>query len=53
MKMKKIISRIYNTLIEKPKIMGLKDMDLLHELPFHKELNIYKISKTFGWCVRS
>ena len=20
--------------------MGLKDMDLLHELPFHKELNI-------------
>ena len=33
--------------------MGLKDMDLLHELPFHKELNIYKISKTFGWCVRS
>ena len=38
----------YNTFIEKPKIKHLKNMDLLHELPFYDELNIEKISKGFG-----
>ena len=37
----------YNTFIEKPKIEDLKNIDLLHELPFYDELNIEKISKAF------
>ena len=37
----------YNTFIEKPKIKHLKNIDLLHELPFYDELNIQKISKAF------
>ena len=28
-------------------------MDLLQELPFYDELNIYEISKAFGWYARS
>ena len=38
----------YNVLIEKHKIKGLKNIDLLHELPFYDELNIKQISKHFG-----
>ena len=38
----------YNVLIEKRKIKGLKNMDLLHELPFYDELDIKKISEAFG-----
>ena len=30
----------YNTLIEKPHIKRLKNLDLLHELPFYDELSI-------------
>ena len=43
----------YNVLIEKPKIKGLKSIDLLHELPFYDELNIYEMSKEFGWYATS
>ena len=43
----------YNVLIEKPKIKGLKNIDLLHELPFYDELNIYETLKSFGWYIRS
>ena len=42
----------YNTFIEKPKIEDLKNIDLLHELPFYDELNIEKISKAFKRCAR-
>ena len=35
----------YNGLIEKPLIKCLKNIDLLHELPFYDELSIEKISK--------
>ena len=28
--------------------MGLKNIDLLHELNFHNKLNIYEMSKAFG-----
>ena len=37
----------YNVLIQKPRIKHLKNIDLLHELPFYDELNIVKISETF------
>ena len=52
---KKIVSNtsIYNFLIEKPHIKYLKNIDLLQELPFYDELNIYELSKTFGWYGRS
>ena len=43
----------YNGLIEKPKINGLKNIDLLHELPFSDELNIHDMSKAFGWYARN
>ena len=43
----------YNVLIEKPKIKGLKNIDLLHELLFYDELNIYEMSEAFGWYARS
>ena len=39
----------HNILIEKPKIKGSQNIHLLHELPFYDELNIYKMSKAFGW----
>ena len=32
----------YNTNIGKPKIKPLKNIDLLSELPFYKELNVIK-----------
>ena len=34
----------YNRLIEKPKITNLKNIGLLHEVPFYDELNIMQIS---------
>ena len=37
----------YNVFIEKPKINHLSNIALLHELPFHDELNVLEISKTF------
>ena len=36
-----------NVLIQKPRIKHLKNIDLLHELPFYDELNIVKISEAF------
>ena len=43
----------YNTFIEKPKIKHLKNIDLLHELPFYDELSIDKISKAFKGYAKS
>ena len=43
----------YNIFIEKPKIKRFKGMNLLQELPFYTELNIYEMSKSFGWYERS
>ena len=43
----------YNFLIEKPKITGLRNTDLLREFNFYGELNIMQISKAFGWYARS
>ena len=37
----------YNTYIKKPKIKQLKNIDLLSELPFYKELNIVKTDQGF------
>ena len=42
----------YNAAIEKPKIRGLRNIDLLQKLPFYDELNIMQISKAFGWYAR-
>ena len=52
---KKIVSKssIYNTFIEKPCIKHLKNIDLLHKLPFYNELDIEKISKAFKRYARS
>ena len=43
----------YNALIEKPCIKRLKNINLLHELPFYDELSIEKISKAFKRYARS
>ena len=37
----------YNKHIEKPKIKQLKNVDLLFELPFYKELNVIKTNHAF------
>ena len=37
----------YNTYIEKPKIIHLKNIDLLSELPFNEELSVAKTDKAF------
>ena len=37
----------YNTYIELPKIKCLKNIDLLSELPFYKELNAIKTNHAF------
>ena len=52
-KQKYYFKNFHNTLIKKLKIRGLKNIDLLQELPFYDELNIYEISKAFGWYARS
>ena len=44
---------LYNDLIEKLRIKHLKNVDLLHELPFYDKLSIVKISKTFKGHARS
>ena len=42
----------YNKYIEKPKMKCLKNIDLLSELPFYKELNEIKTDHTFkGYAV--
>ena len=38
---------LYNALIEKPRIKHLKNIDLLHKLPFYEELSIVNISQAF------
>ena len=43
----------HNVVIQKPKIRGLKNIDLLQKLPFYDELSIYEMSKAFGWHARS
>ena len=43
----------YNVLIEKPKIKHLKNIDLLHNLPFYDELRILQMSNTFQEYARS
>ena len=52
---KKLFQKLpfYNIFIEKPKIKAFKDMDLLQELPFYTELNIYEMSKSFAWYERN
>ena len=40
------------TFIEKPRIKRLKNIDLLHELPFHNELSIVKIFKRYARSYR-
>ena len=37
----------YNKSIEEPKIKRLKNIDLLAELPFYKQLNIIKTNQAF------
>ena len=43
----------YNVLIEKPRIKRVKNIDLLHELPFYDKLSIVKILEAFKRYVRS
>ena len=43
----------YNTFIKKPHIKHLKNIDLVHELPFYNELNIEKVSNAFKRYARS
>ena len=43
----------YNAFIEKPCNKRLKNIDLLHELPFYDELCILQISKVFKKYARS
>ena len=45
--------RFYNVLIEKPRIKHLKNIVLLHELPFYDKLDIAKISQAFRRYTRS
>lgn len=43
----------YNMFIEKPRIKHLKNIDLLHKLPFYEELSIVNISQAFKRYARS
>ena len=43
----------YNALIEKPRIKHLKNIYLLHEIPFYDGLSILKISEAFQGYMRS
>ena len=43
----------YNVLIEKPRIKHLKNIDLLHELPFYDEFINMKISQAFKIYAKS
>ena len=44
---------LYNVLIEKLHIRRVRNIDLLHELPFYDELSIVKISQAFRRYARS
>ena len=44
---------LYNALIEQLCIKHLKNIDLLHELPFYGKLSITKISKAFKGYARN
>ena len=42
----------YNGYIEKPRVKSLKNIDLLSELPFYKELNVIKTNHAFrGYAI--
>ena len=43
----------YNVLIEKPRTERVKNIDLLHELPFYDELSTVKMSQAFKGYARS
>ena len=43
----------YNTLIEKPEIKKLSNIELLHEIPCDDELNVLKSSNAFKEYARS
>ena len=43
----------YNSLIKKPEIKNLSNIELLHELPFYDELSITEVSKAFKRYTRS
>ena len=43
----------HNILIEKPHIKHLRNIDLLHKLPFYDEISIVKISQAFRRYARS
>ena len=42
----------YNKYVQKPRIKGLKNIDLLSELPFYEELNVIKTNHAFkGYAI--
>ena len=43
----------YNVLIKKPRVKRVKNIDLLHELPFYDELSSVKISEAIKRYARS
>ena len=43
----------YNVLVGKPRVKRVKNMALLHQLPFYEELNIVKKSEAFKRYARS
>ena len=43
----------YNKHIEKPSIKRLKNIDLLPELPFYREVNVIKTNYAFRWYTMS
>ena len=43
----------YDVLVEKPRVKRVKNIALLHELPFYEELNIVKKWEAFKRYARS
>ena len=43
----------YNVLVEKPRVKRVKNIALLHELPFYEELNIVRKLEAFKRYARS
>ena len=43
----------YKSFIEKPKIKGLTNINLLAELPFHEQLSVIKTDQAFSGYARS
>ena len=39
--------KLFQKLPSKSQIKGLKNIDLLHELPFYDQLSIYEMTKAF------